>query len=230
MSGRRIRSSDLGLTGGSHSRRGARARTRGESFEKALEEVHQTYAAQGFAYLERHNLPTRPCPKNIADCVPDRSMRPMLRIVSGTAPYDFEGAMGKNSPEHGRHVVVEAKSNAKRQRALRIVTASKGGKGGNKMGLRIQQANRLWRLQSECMTLALIVWRNEDRVGILPPSGLAELMDPADGMQIRPMPTKISEDLFLWLPKGSLDYLRFSMEARSCRLPYGPHNDDRAIT
>lgn len=162
---------------------GSKASKAGTSFEADVAVYLEACARRGLVLADRLNLPTAPGPE------------PHLRRVAGTAPYDFTGTLGVETPWPGRSFAIECKHTSKVGRSLRIKTEKQH------QGLGRDQLERLILLHAWGAMTAL-VWRNEHTLGLIDGAGLVLVK-----RRMLKGETRIQRERFRWLDRDSLEFI-----------------------
>lgn len=157
---------------------GQKANRKGKLIEKGIDGMHEVYRMQRRAIIARLNVPTRLAPKQ----KPDGSNEWVL-IQCGQAPIDFAGTLPK-----GEAIFLEVKSTLKRS-SLPL----------NRDKVHERHQFEELAARHRLGAHALLLWFNEDRIGIL------------TGAEIdtheRSAATNIQADRFIWMEPGEWDWL-----------------------
>lgn len=130
---------------------GARARRSGSNFETELERSFGAYLDAGIAVIAKMPVPMRPTglrhPK----------FKVPLWMPAGKAPFDIYG----HTMDTARFIGAEAKSDAKREPSLSIMSPDKSGHG--------IQAHQLFALDALAKAggIARVIWSNGGEVGVI---------------------------------------------------------------
>lgn len=168
----------------------ARANAAGSLWGQRFNNLHITYRHQRRAFIDQHNLPTRPVGGKKGG---PRTAGGVLRKVIGGAPVDFSGSTA------GRiFLAIELKSSS----------SDKGSLSIDDRGIRFEQLDELneRRLYGQNPVL---LWVNDGVVGVLSSPGWVDrvLQLHAGTHPNYPKRKSIPRDWFVWLAPGDLDWL-----------------------